>query len=155
VALSSHAFGYVSDLKKAYREACRVLKQGGLFVLCEGNPFYGAVADALTEGHGVGEVRDYLSLHGPEKWMWEYEGERSVAMWGYSRTLSQTVNPLMEEGFTLERIVEQGVEDVPHMSEKEKAAIPYLCHWSEKEFALARKLPYSIIMMARKQRSAY
>jgi len=30
-----------------------------------------------------------------------------------------------------------------------------VCHWSEKEFALARKLPYSIIMMARKQRSAY
>ena len=150
LALSSHAFGYVGDLEKGYHEAYRVLKPGSLFVLCIGNPFYNIVSYHLTGNKMEGVEDDYLSWPSVEKWTWEYEDGPSVKMWGYSRTVSQMINPLLEIGFTLERLVEQGAEDVPHMTEKEKADIPYLCKWSEEEFAIARKLPYSLILKLRK-----
>lgn len=150
LALSSHAFGYVEDLSKAYREAWRVLRPGGRFVLCVGNPYYLVVSYYLTSRKGEGVSGDYLSWPSIERWHWEYEGEPPVEMWGYSRTLSQTINPLLETGFALERLVEQGVEDVPHLSEKEKARFPYVCGWSEEEFAIARKIPYSLILKLRK-----
>ena len=151
IALSSHAFGYVGDFKKACREACRVLKQSGLFVLCIGNPFYHILLYNMSEDKEEGIDDDYLSYPSVERWDWTYEGEPSVPMLGHERTLSQTINPLLDAGFVLEQMVEQGVEDVPHMSEKEKPSIPYLCRWSESEFRLARKIPYSIILRLRKK----
>lgn len=151
LALSSHAFGYVEELNKAYREAYRVLKPSGLFVLCMGNPFYMITAYHLSGNKMESVDDDYLSWPNVEKWHWEYEGQPPVEMNGYSRTLSQMINSLLETGFALERLVEQGVEDMLHMSEKEKAALPYLCRWSEEEFAPARKLPYSLVLKLRKQ----
>jgi len=151
LALSSHAFGYVADLEAAYREAFRVLKSGGLFVLCIGNPFHIILAYYLSGGKLEGVEDDYLSWPSVEKWSWKYEGRPPVQMWGYSRTLSQMINPLLETDFALEKLVEQGVEDVPHMSEKQKAKFPYLCKWNEEEFAVARKIPYSLILKLRKK----
>jgi len=43
IALSSHAFGYVTDLRRAYDEAWRVLRPGGLFVFCLSHPWFQAV----------------------------------------------------------------------------------------------------------------
>jgi len=150
LALSSHAFGYVGDLDRAYREAGRVIKPGGIFVLCIGNPFYLILSYRLSGVKDEGIAEGYLSWPSVEKWTWAYDGGPSVEMWGFARTLSQMINPLMEHGFIVERIVEQGVLDVPRMSEKEKAKIPYLCNWSEEEFALAREIPYSFILKLRK-----
>lgn len=150
LALSSHAFGYVGDLDRAYREAARVLKPGGHFVLCIGNPFHLILSYRLSGAKGEGIAGCYLSWPSLEKWTWAYEGGPSVRMWGFARTLSQMVNPLIEHGFVLERLVEQGVLDVRRMSEKEKAKIPYQCNWSEEEFAFARDIPYSFVLKLRK-----
>ena len=150
IALSSHAFSYVGDLEMAYREARRILKPGGHFVLCIGNPFYLILSYRLSDVKDEGIAKGYLSWPSIEKWTWAYEGGPSVEMWGHARTLSQMVNPLIEHGFILERFVEQGVLDVRHMSEKEKAKIPYLCDWSQEEFALAKEIPYSFILKLRK-----
>jgi len=150
LALSSHAFGYVGDLDSAYREAARVLKPSGHFVLCIGNPFHLILSYRIRGVKDESISMDYLSWPSLEKWTWAYKGGPSVKMWGFARTLSQTINPLIEHGFVLERFVEQGVLDVRRMSEKEKSKIPYLCGWSEEEFALAKEIPYSFIMKMRK-----
>ncbi|MBU7010570.1 MAG: hypothetical protein HXS46_07750 [Theionarchaea archaeon] len=70
-------------------------------------------------------------------------------MWSYRRTLSQIINPLLKI-FTLEKMVEQGIEDVATMSDEEKKEIPYLYEWDEKEYAIQRKLPNTLILKLRK-----
>ena len=64
--------------------------------------------------------------------------------------LSQLINPIAESGLILEKMVEQGIEDVASMSEEEKENIPYLCEWNEKEYAVERKLPCTLILKVRK-----
>lgn len=149
VILSSHAFGYVADIEKAFNEVHRVLRGNGIFVLCLGHPYFRAVGFHLAGDPEEPEIRNYLSWPEVDSWTWNC-GEEKIPMWDYNRTLSQIVNPLLERGFILERMIEQGIEDVAAMSEKEKATIPYLCKWDEKEYAIQRKLPCTLILKVRK-----
>lgn len=59
LVLSSYAFGYVTDLRRAYREVCRVLKPGGLFVFCLSHPWFQAVGWYLAGEPDVPEIKDY------------------------------------------------------------------------------------------------
>lgn len=148
-ALSSHAFGYVGDIGKAYNEVYRVLKRNGIFVFCLTHPYFCAVGYYLAEDPEEPEIRNYLSW--PEVTVWTWERDTGpIQMWGYYRTLSQIINPLLENGFILEKIVEQGIEDVAAMSEEEKEEIPYLCELNEKEYAIERKLPSTFILKVKK-----
>lgn len=147
-AVSSHAFGYVTDIEKAYKEVHRVLKENGIFVLCLSHPYFNAVGFYLAEDPEEPEIRDYLSWPEIASWNWDC-GKESIKMWGYNRTLSQIINPLLER-FILEKMVEQGIEDVANMSEEEKMDIPYLCSWGEKEYAVQRKIPFALILKLRK-----
>lgn len=149
VVLSSHAFEYVYDIEKAFTEVYRVLKVDSIFVLCTNHPYFIAVGYYLAEDPEEPEIRDYLSWPETVTWDWLCK-EKAIKMWGYNRTLSQIVNPLIEKGFTLEKVVEKGVEDVASMSEKEKAEIPYLYEWGEKEYAIERKLPHTLILKLKK-----
>jgi len=148
VALTSHAFGYVKDIEKAFTEVHRVLKRNSIFVLCLGHPYFHAVGFYLSEDPDEPEIRDYLSWPEVVTWNWECD-TKSIQMWSYNRTLSQIINPLLER-FILEEMVEQGIEDMAVMSEKEKADIPYLCTWNEKEYTVQRKLPSTLILRLRK-----
>lgn len=149
IAFSSFAFDYVADMEKAFAEAYRVLKKGGIFIFCGSHPYFIAVGFYLAEDPEEPEIRDYLSWPEVTTWTWGSK-ETPIQMWSYNRTLSQIVNALLEKGFTLQRMVEQGIEDVANMSEEEKKEIPYLCTWEEKEYPVQRKIPSTLILKVRK-----
>ena len=152
VALSSHAFGYVTDLRRAYDEAWRVLRPGGLFVFCLTHPWFQAVGWHLTGDPDAPEIGDYAAWPDVEEWDWTYDDGATARMRGHLRTLAQIVNELIEVGFVLERLVEQNVADVEGASSEELARFPYvgLFDVNSREYKVIRRLPYTLIIRARK-----
>lgn len=147
VVLTSYAFDFVENIKKAFEEVFYVLKKGGIFILCLSHPYFNAVIGYLTGEES--EPRTYVSWPETVTWEWECQKE-SITMWSYNRTLSQLVNPLVEQGFILEKMVEQGIEDVASMSEEEKSAIPYISGWNTKEYQVLQRLPCTFIAKVKK-----
>jgi len=152
IALSSYAFDYVTDLRRAYDEAWRVLKPGGLFVFCLSHPWFQAVAGHLTRDPDRPEPLDYSAWPTIEEWDWTYEDGTTARMRGHLRTLAQIINELIEAGFVLERLVEQNVADVEGASDEELARFPYVAGFdpASQEYQLMRKLPFTLIIRARK-----
>ena len=152
LALSSYAFGYVTDLRRAYDEAWRVLKPGGLFVLCLCHPWFQAVGWHLAGDPDAPKVGNYAAWPDMEEWDWAYEDGTTARMRGHLRTLEQIVNQLLEAGFTLERLVEQNIEDVAQASPEALARLPYVNKFDpgSQEYRIMRKLPLTLIIRARK-----
>ncbi len=152
IALSSYAFGYVADLGRAYAETWRLLKPGGLFVFCLSHPWFQAVGWHLAGDPDAPEVGNYAAWPGIEKWDWAFDNGVSAPMWGHLRTLAQIVNELVEAGFTLERLIEQNVEDVAGASPEELARFPYVNRFdpNSQEYRVMRKLPLTLLIRARK-----
>ncbi len=152
LVLSSYAFDYVADLGKACSEAWRVLKPGGLFVFCQSHPWFQAVGWHLAGDADAAEVGDYAAWPDLEEWDWEFEDGTSVPMRGHLRPLAQIVNCVIDSGFHLERMVEQATEDVAGASAEELARLPYLNSYDtrSKEYEIMRKLPFTLIIRARK-----
>jgi len=152
IALSSYAFDYVTDLRRAYDEAWRVLKPGGLFVFCLSHPWFQAVGWHLAGDPDAPEIGDYAAWPDVEEWDWTYEDGTTAQMRGHLRTLAQIVDELLEVGFTLERLVEQNIEDVAKASPQELARLPYVSKFdpTSQEYQTMRKLPHTLIIRARK-----
>lgn len=156
IVLSSFAFDYVTDLERAYAEIARVLKPGGLFVFCQSHPWFQAVGWHLAGDPDAPEVADYASWPGIEEWDWRFEDGTSAPMRGHLRPLAQIVNSLVEAGFLVERMVEQNYADVVGASPEELTHFPYLSSvdTESREYQILRKLPFTLILKARKGRSA-
>ena len=156
IVLSSFAFDYVTDLERAYAQIARVLKPGGLFVFCQSHPWFQAVGWHLAGDPDAPEVADYASWPGIEEWDWRFEDGTSAPMHGHLRPLAQIVNSLVEAGFLLEQMVEQNYADVAGASPEELARFPYLpsVDTDSREYQILRKLPFTLIIQARKGRSA-
>jgi SAM-dependent methyltransferase len=152
VALSSYAFDYVTDLRRAYGEIWRVLKPGGLFVFCLSHPWFQAVGWYLAGDPDAAEMGNYAAWPDVEEWDWAYGGGPAGRMRGHLRPLAQMVNELLRTGFTLERMVEQSYEDVAEASPEELARLPYVHEFdpSSQEYQIMRKLPHTLIVRARK-----
>jgi SAM-dependent methyltransferase len=174
IVLSSYAFGYVTDLQRAYREVWRVLpdpgsgqgpgqdsgrrpdlvsgEPGGLFVFCLSHPWFQAVGWHLAGDPDAPEVGNYAAWPGIEEWDWSFEDGTSAPMRGHLHTLAQVVNGLIGAGFTLERVVEQNYEDVAQASLQELARFPYVPEFdhNSREYEIARKLPLTLLIRARK-----
>lgn len=146
LAISSYAFGYVAELSIAYGEAYRVLKEHGSFIMCTGHPYFSATISALIKDPEGPGLRNYLDWPEVDTFEWD-----TVEMLDVFRTIAQLINGLLEAGFVLEKVLEQGIEDVENMSEDEKAEIPYVCHYDDREYPIALKVPCSIILKARKE----
>ncbi|MBU7033259.1 MAG: class I SAM-dependent methyltransferase [Theionarchaea archaeon] len=147
--LSSFALDYIFDIDRAFEEIHRVLKKNGIFVFCFSHPFFNAVGFYLAGDPEDPEINDYLSWPDVISWTWIFStGE--VQMWSYVRSLSHMCNTLIDHGFTIKNLVEQGIEDVNRMSEEEKAELPYLCSLEKREYDVMRKIPYTLIIKAQK-----
>lgn len=152
IALSSYAFDYVTDLQRAYRETWRLLVPGGLFGFCLSHPWFQAVGWHLAGDPDAPEIGDYVAWPDVEEWDWSYEDGTTARMRGHLRTLDQIINELLEAGFTLERLVEQNIEDVAKASPEELARLPYVPKFdpASQEYQIMRKLPHTLIIRARK-----
>ncbi len=153
IVLSSYAFDYVADLGRAYREAWRVLKPGGIFVFCLSHPWFQAVGWYLSVDPDAPEVLDYSSWPVLREWDWVYEDGTSARFVEQLRTLEQILNDLLDAGFMLERLVEQSFVDVKNASSEEMARLPYVydVDTESKEYEMRRKLPSTLIVKARKR----
>jgi len=95
LVVSPLVLGYVKDLKPVYQEFHRVLRRPGHFVFSESHPFFDFV---------LFKTNNYFAT---ELVGCEWKGfEKRVFMPCYRRPLSAIVNPLIEVGFILERILE-------------------------------------------------
>ncbi len=100
VVLCPLVFDYFPDLRPIYAEFFRVLKPGGLLVFSCGHPLGDWL---LVERHGLGE--SYFNI---ERYEMEWTGfgppyPRIVA---YRRPLQALINPLLEAGFQLDKLLE-------------------------------------------------
>ncbi len=95
LVLSALALDYVRDWDKTFKEFYRVLRQPGRLVFSVGHPF----AEFILRGAGSyfeTELVDY-----------EWTGFGTpVCVPSYRRSLGAVINPLLEAGFVLERILE-------------------------------------------------
>jgi SAM-dependent methyltransferase len=153
IALSAYAFDYVADLQRAYAEAWRVLKPEGVFVFCLSHPWFQAVGWHLAGDPDAPEIEDYASWPVVEDWDWRFEDGTTASLRDHLRPLAQLVNELIETGFALERLIEQSFADVAGMPDEQLARLPYLytVDPDTQEYQIARKLPRTLIIRARKQ----
>ncbi len=154
LVLSSFAFDYVTDLRRAYREAWRVLKPGGPFVFCQSHPWFQATGWTLAGDPEATEIGNYAAWPIVEDWDWDFESGVSAPFRDHLRPLAQIINQLIEAGFSLERMVEQHYEDVANSSPEELARLPYLYTAvpESREYEVMRKLPFTLLLKARKRK---
>ena len=95
IVLSALALDYVEDWEQVFREFHRVLRQPGHLIFSVGHPF----AEFMTHHSG-----NYFHTELVE---FEFRGFGTpVRVPSYRRPLSALVNPLIQAGFALERIIE-------------------------------------------------
>jgi SAM-dependent methyltransferase len=96
IVFSSLVLEHISDWLAVFKEFRRVLKPGGLLLFSAGHP-----SDEFYEHHPHGNYFDV------EQVQYEWRGFGSPVMVpSYRRPFSAMVNPLIEAGFVLERILE-------------------------------------------------
>jgi len=149
MVLSSFAFDYVFDIDRAFEEIHRVLKKKGVFVFCLSHPFFNAVGFYLAGDPEDPEINDYLSWPDVSSWTWRYRTGKAQ-MCSYLRSLSHICNTLVDHRFVIKKLVEQGIEDVNRMAEKEKKELPYVCSMEKREYEVMRKIPYTLIIKAQR-----
>lgn len=114
--VSALALGYVRDWRSTFAEFARILKPGGFLVFSVVHPL-----DSLPEG----EEESYFETDQQVK-------EWSVDVPFYRRPFAEMLNPLIEAGFTLDRIVEpqpteEFEEQWPERYETESRNPVFLC----------------------------
>jgi SAM-dependent methyltransferase len=105
LAFSSLAFHYVEDFGRVVGEVFRALVSGGRFVFSIEHPIYmasirGAGWMATGEGGRAWPV-DHYAIEGPRVTDWLAKGVKKQ-----HRTLSTTLNTLIDAGFAVRRVVE-------------------------------------------------
>ena len=121
VVLSALALDYVRDLRSTFEEFHRVLREPGLFVFSLSHPF----AEFMLHPSG--------SYFETELITYEWTGFGvPVEMPSYRRPLEALLNPLVEAGFALDRIVEPTPterfrEELPEDYEKLSRQPGFLC----------------------------
>lgn len=153
LVLSSFAFDYVTDLRRTFGEVGRVLRPGGLFVFCHSHPWFQAVGWHLAGDPDAPDVGEYATWPAIDEWEWSFGDGTSAPMRGHFRPLAQILNQLIEAGFRLERLVEQPYADIEGASPEELARFPYLVDvdTSSTEYQILRKLPFTLIVRARRE----
>lgn len=132
LAVSIHALGYVERAERAFAEAVRVLKSGGILAIAVPHPFNVTRAD--DPPYGV--VRGYWSDR--VDWEWKLEGA-SARFREFPRTVSQWFELLVDAGFVVERVLEPYQGDIAGDDAKGF------------DLRLAKLMPYVLIMKARKR----
>lgn len=144
--LSSFGWEFVLDLGACLRECHRVLRDGGLLVVCTIHPLS---AFEWDEGLGGVIVTDYFN---PPVEVWnetkEPSGHAAVTLF---HTVEETFGLLTSAGFDVERIVEPRPHPIHEMSESERRGLPFSGAFWEDQYDRLRRVPFSIVYLARKK----
>ena len=150
LVVSSHAFDYAENLDRVFQETARVLRNGGRFVFCMLNPIWRVVGTAL-ECDDLAKVQAYFGQE-TEKWSWTTSdgqsiGEFETAPWRFE----QILNGVIHSGLRVETVAEPRGYSADEIRKIDVQSIPYRdSKPSEKFLELIRRIPFSIIISAKK-----
>jgi ubiquinone/menaquinone biosynthesis C-methylase UbiE len=141
LAVSACAIAFVENIESVFKEAFRLLKQGGVFVLSDMNPLQ-YIMDEIDGGVEFNNEYPFDPIL--MKWSWEFRNiDRAPRFQHYVRSISQYINSLVAAGFSVSKILEpKSTIDTPHISFSEEILeeYPYI----------ARHLPITFIVVCRK-----
>lgn len=132
VVVSPLVLDYLYDWRPVFREFARVLKPGGVFVASFGHP-----ANDYYRYYPEGRYFDIEQV----SWVERGFAEPHVTVHHYRRSLMDAINPLMEAGFVLERLLEPlpvaefEQADPAHFEELMRKPV-FLCFRARKTFSL-------------------
>lgn len=99
VYTGGHVAVWVSDIREYYAEAARILKPGGVLIICEYHPFRRLWDDA----EGLEPKHRYLD-RGPYK----YQTSEGMPSFEYSWTVADHIQAVLDAGCTLLKVDEYG-----------------------------------------------
>ncbi|WP_135303985.1 class I SAM-dependent methyltransferase [Haloarcula amylovorans] len=105
IAYSGWVYFMIEDIEAAFREARRVLRDGGLFVFDVPHPFY-ELFDPETN-----ELERSYHAAGPRRNNIDHDLEEDMIV--FDRTVGELHNALVETEFTVERVLEHPDMDDP------------------------------------------
>ena len=133
IVFSAWAFEYIGDLRKCFKEANRVLKKQGIFIFSLDHPFWGVInKDNLKVKRSYFDSGEYK------------EPYRKGIFFAYHHTMSEIINPLIESGFILEKMIEPD-------SRKKNIGDYWLSNQSKKRINTMKFIPSTIIFKAIKK----
>ena len=142
LAISACAIAYVKNINKAFKEAYRILKPGGRFILSDMNPLQYIIDE---NDHGVEFNAKYPYKPLLIKWDWEFDDLKTAPDFKhYVRPISQYFNTLTGAGFAVSKILEpESTLNTPHLgfSEEIMDEYPYI----------AKHIPITFIIVAEKK----
>lgn len=100
IVISSLVVPYIFDLRPLFKEFGRVLRRPGVLIFSDGHP----LGDYLLFKE-KGKAKDYFKTE-IVGLTWHGFGRPGVFVPGYRRPLSALLNPLIEAGFKIDRVVE-------------------------------------------------
>jgi ubiquinone/menaquinone biosynthesis C-methylase UbiE len=142
LAISACAIAYIKNINKAFKEAYRILKPGGQFILSEMNPLQYIIDE---NEHGVEFNAKYPYKPLLIKWDWEFDDLQTAPDFKhYVRPISQYFNTLVDCGFAVSKILEpESTLSTPHLcfSKEIMEEYPYI----------AMHIPITFIIVAFKK----
>ena len=145
VVLSSFGWEFVPDLGACVGECGRVLKHGGLLVMCTVHPL--AAFEWDEDERGL-VVTDYFN---PPAEVWDElpgrDGHQGIT---FFHTVQEVFELLTAGGFRVERVLEPYPYPLHAMSDAERQAIPYSGQFWESQYERLRRVPFAIIYVGRK-----
>ena len=141
IAISACAISFLERIDIVFREAHRILKPQGRFILADMNPLQ-YLLDETENGVVFNNPSHQKSL--PIDWTWEFDGlERAPRFRHYVRPISEYLNSLIDAGFIVKRVLEpESTLDTPHkgFSEEIMKEYPYI----------AKHIPITFIILCKK-----
>ena len=155
IVISSHAIGYVDDLKVVFKETERVLKPEGFLVFCFEHPIWLTVGPALEDGD-LNKVQSYFDKN-RDVWDWTcLDGTKATFNQG-NWSITEIINGFIEVGLQILRIEEPQAYDLANMDAKAISNIPFISAVKDtyEEYVnnfvrVIKIIPFSIIVKAKK-----